>query len=697
VAFVIDEWRKVLGVYYRVGYVTRDMQIVVCKTDNERPTIEPIEDVCVEAGKKVDVTIKATDPDGHPVKLEAYGGPFEVNNTATFTPNPANFQPLLPASLNFKWTTNCSNVRERPYEVQFKATDQPPQGPKLVEFETFQITVVGPAPKGLDTEVRAGREMFLTWDTYSCSEAESIEIWRKVGSVDLDIDDCEVGMPPNTGYQMIDKVDISTTQYLDKNKGKGLSPGSKYCYRLVAKYPLPGGGSSYVSAESCDSLLIDVPVITNVDVLSTSETTGQIDVKWTPPYQINGVAYPPAYSYDILRKSNAQGSVFTTILAKTSDTSFVDTNLNTKQLQYSYRIVLFDNTNKLVDTSASASSTWLNLRPLVQAIELMWSADVPWSLRTAKYPYHYIYRDRVEPTDQTKLVLIDSVEVTNSAFSYLDLGAFNATPLMDSLEYCYYVSTNGTYDNALLPEPLINRTQIACAQPNDTIPPCTPPSLVIDPNSSCEALLAGRSCDYSSFYNKINWEATTDPDCDDDVKFYNIYYSPSGLENTFVLIGTSVATTFTDYNSRSFKGCYKVAAVDRSNNLSEFTEMICNDNCPNISFPNAFSPNGDGVNDVYTPKYSGGQIQVANFNFDNCPRFILDIEFKVFDRSGNEIYKYSTREGGENDVLIRWDGKSSQGLELGAGVYFYEATVYFDVMNQKDAKKVYKGWIQLMK
>lgn len=283
VALKIEEWRKILGRYYKVGFVVRDMQIVVCDTDNEPPVITPLEDICVEAGEQVQQFVFATDPDGHPVKLEAFGGPFEVNNTATYSPFPAVYQSPLPARLDFKWTTGCLNVRERPYEVQFKATDDPEIGPSLVDFESFQITVLGPAPEGVTTQSQTGRSIAVSWDLYQCTEALNIQVWRKVGATNLDIDECQMGMPPNTGYRMIDEVNVSTTSYLDDNDGRGLNPGAKYCYRLVATYPSPGGGMSYVSAESCDSLLIDVPVITNVDVQSTSVSSGEVLVRCTHP------------------------------------------------------------------------------------------------------------------------------------------------------------------------------------------------------------------------------------------------------------------------------------------------------------------------------------------------------------------------------------------------------------------------------
>ena len=104
---------------------------------------------------------------------------------------------------------------------------------------------------------------------------------------------------------------------------------------------------------------------------------------------------------------------------------------------------------------------------------MTWNAIVPWSNISQKHPRHLIYRDNIDPNDSKKLVLLDSVNVSQRGFLYLDEG------LVDTQEYCYYVTTRGTYGNDKIMEPLVNDSQIACAQPNDTISPCPPNNFVI--------------------------------------------------------------------------------------------------------------------------------------------------------------------------------------------------------------------------
>ena len=54
-AFIVEEWRfsELTGRYELLGYVTRDMQVVVEDCDNERPELEIPDDACVKAGDEL--------------------------------------------------------------------------------------------------------------------------------------------------------------------------------------------------------------------------------------------------------------------------------------------------------------------------------------------------------------------------------------------------------------------------------------------------------------------------------------------------------------------------------------------------------------------------------------------------------------------------------------------------------------------
>ena len=697
VAFRIEEWRQIGGKWYRLGYVTRDMQIIVYEGDNEKPELEIPNPICVTAGDQVLQAIVGRDSDGHQVKIEAFGGPFEINSPATYeSPNslPATFQDT-PGKLNFEWNTFCGHIRERAYEVQFKVADNPIEsnikvGPTLTEFGTWEITIVGPAPQGLALVPKSGRSIELAWDNYVCSNANEIEIWRRVGDFGLRIDDCEVGMPPYSGYSLIAKIPASETTFIDER----LAPGANYCYRIVAQFPNPGRGTSYISKEVCLSLETDAPVITHVDVLETSED-GRIKIDWTPPYEIDATTFPSPYTYSLYRAAGFYLNDEVLVAEKISDTLFVDQlNLNTTGYAYAYRIALFDANNVFVDSSAVASSVQLNANPLLSAVELSWQANVPWSNNILAYPYHYIYRDRVNTSDPDLMILIDSVKISENGFEYLDDGRFNNTVLDDELIYCYALTTYGGYDNPILPTPLVNNSQVVCAQPNDNIAPCAPLGVSVSNPYDCESGNDTADCLEMTYENMISWVVNESIQCDDDVIYFRVYFSPTSLEQDFYLLDSTIETSYQHLILNSFKGCYRITAVDRSLNESDFSNTSCIDNCPQFKLPNAFSPNGDGFNDTFTPLYNTGKSNLG-FENSNCPRFILGVSFKVFDRTGKEVFDLQYEK--EPSIFIHWDGKNNAGSPLAAGVYFYVSEVTFDVLPSGQQQKTYKGWIQLLK
>lgn len=711
VAFIVEEWRysAFTDRYELLGYVTRDMQIIVEDCDNERPLLEVPQDTCIEAGTLLEALVTGTDPDNNPVLVEAFGGPFAVNTS------PARFFNLpgmdeerefraQPSEHLFSWQTNFSHIRSRPFEVQFKVTDEPsdPLAPNLTDFKSWNITVVAPAPTGLSASILTGQSIQLDWDNYVAANLNpKIQIYRRVESFDFNPENCNVGIPANSGYELIDEVDATETSYIDEN---GLRPGVNYCYRLVAEFPLPSGGTSYASVEVCVLIPLDVPAITNVSVNDTDETNGEIFVRWTSPLEIDPVLFPPPYTYELIRYTGFNGSAGRTLLTNTQDTVFTDTGLNTMDLPYHYQVRFYDAGNNLIDSSATASSVRLEALGRIKAVELNWSADVPWSIQVQSSPYHLIYRNRTDAAaeDVDTFVLIDSALVTSEGLTYYDDGSFNGIELLDDREYCYFVTTRGSYGNDKIESPLINDSQKLCVQPNDEIAP-EQPDIDIDPDTGTDVIegpdgdllvldsdncdrLAIEPCSFANFTNTINW---TVDDTDDDIAKYNIYFSPTGAEADYQLIGTSQQTSFMHTGLASIKGCYKVSAVDRSNNESELSSAICFDNCPYYELPNTFTPNNDGINDTFRA-----------FDQPNgkCPRFVKSVVFKVYDRwGGTEIYSYNTNEVTEPNYFIDWNGTDSNGVLLPSGTYYFIATVTFDVLDKSNETQEFKNWVKIIR
>ncbi|MEX1188821.1 MAG: PKD domain-containing protein, partial [Bacteroidia bacterium] len=108
------------------------------------------------------------------------------------------------------------------------------------------------------------------------------------------------------------------------------------------------------------------------------------------------------------------------------------------------------------------------------------------------------------------------------------------------------------------------------------------------------------------------------------------------------------------------QGCYDTASVTvRINPVF------------NVYIPNAFSPNGDGVNESFTAKGEG----------------FKSFSMAIFDRWGDEIFL-------TNDQEVPWDGRANAGQRIAqSGVYNYKFWIV-DVFN---TEHIYTGKIVLIR
>ncbi|WP_162052722.1 T9SS type B sorting domain-containing protein [Pontibacter pamirensis] len=669
VAFVVEEWRvSPNGGAVKLGEVVRDMQILVRETPNRPPVLEP-KDTCVVAGTELRGVVVATDPDGDLINLTVAGS--GIVPPATFEQTvrqPGEARGLL------NWLTDCGDVRERPYQVVFRAEDvRPPGETRLADLQAWNIRVVGPAPENLAAQ-GGDRSVTLNWDPYACQNASAIRIYRREGPSGFVPDDCETGVPASTGYVLVGEVEAGVATFFDDNGGAGLQAGVEYCYIIYAEFPAPARGESLASNETCVAINQDIPYLTNVTVDETDAEEGQVTVRWTQPE--TGMLTPPL-EYRLYRKEGmGAGEGFVEVFRSRdmSDTVFVDTGLNTQDLAYRYRLEFYQSPAGGEPTelreSVEASSVRLSVAAAAgdeEVMELSWTYDVPWDNGAF---LHRIYRQ-----EGAELVLIDSVQATGAGGSYRDTGAFGGLGLERGRTYCYVVETAGGYGIAGLPEPLLNLSQEACALLEKVV--CAP-ELSVDA-LDCEAF--ARNPQEPPYQNVLTWVPQVSGDCTDQIAFYTVYFRPS-LEVEYVALGTTEETTYTHVGLESFAGCYRVTATDTAGRESPLSNEVCKDNCISFLLPNIITPNGDGLNDVFRP--------------DRRTAFIRSMNFKVFNRWGVQVYERRAQSGGD-DLYINWAGVDNDGNRLTDGTYYYEAEVEFHTLDPSQARATYKGWVEIVR
>lgn len=143
--------------------------------------------------------------------------------------------------------------------------------------------------------------------------------------------------------------------------------------------------------------------------------------------------------------------------------------------------------------------------------------------------------------------------------------------------------------------------------------------------------------------------------------------SESGFSSPSVTLDGSVVNFF-DYSAKLPQdletGEYIFRLLSSGSPISSFVslEITCERDIEetHVNIANVFTPNGDGINDIFAPEYEG--------DFPGSLR--------IYNRLGREIF-YT------GEVKLGWSGNNAE-----SGMYYYAITL---------AQKKYTGWVHLLK
>ena len=149
----------------------------------------------------------------------------------------------------------------------------------------------------------------------------------------------------------------------------------------------------------------------------------------------------------------------------------------------------------------------------------------------------------------------------------------------------------------------------------------------------------------------------------DSLQWYLDYEPVSNEEQIEFYLGTTDEVQYIDLTLKGWQG----------NCEATITKQIKLTNYEDFNIPNAFTPNGDGINDVFKP--IGRQVENAEY-----------FEFKIHNRWGEQVYFSNDNEAG-------WNGINKRGKKVSAGVYVWN----LELQSKISGRQSYNGWVKLIK
>lgn len=130
---------------------------------------------------------------------------------------------------------------------------------------------------------------------------------------------------------------------------------------------------------------------------------------------------------------------------------------------------------------------------------------------------------------------------------------------------------------------------------------------------------------------------------------------------------TFFADSLTLFNQSEY--CYRVVAQRNADGQTSTSNEVCLPTPLHIFVPNAFTPNGDGLNDKFEIK----------------GLYILEYEIVIYDRWGNKLFE-------SNDIRNSWDG-TYEGKVVPLGPYYF----HISVRGTQTQRRFFKGTVMVLR
>lgn len=155
---------------------------------------------------------------------------------------------------------------------------------------------------------------------------------------------------------------------------------------------------------------------------------------------------------------------------------------------------------------------------------------------------------------------------------------------------------------------------------------------------------------------RLNWN--TNQFWKSDQLNHEIWYSENGQDGWKIIYEGESETEYSfPLNGLSLSHYFRIKEINRDKNMESWSNTVGIQSEGNITIPDVFTPNGDGINDEW---------QISNIRFHPVQKI------RIYNRFGQVVYEC-------NNEYIPWDGRING--DIIQGTYFYQ--IIFDSKNKK--------------